>query len=116
MKNCLRQLLIWFSVVIVFVQCSKDNDRSTSVKTAPIVSTGAITDVGYNSATANGSISSDGGAAISARGICWSTSASPTLGDSYIADTGRTTGSFTLPMNNLTAATSYYVRAYATNS
>jgi len=116
MKTWLRQLLILYSVVVAFAGCSKDNDRTTPVKTLPTVSTGAITDVSYNSASASGSISSDGGATISARGICWSTSASPTLGNSYVTDQGLTTGSFTLAMNNITAATTYYVRAYATNS
>jgi len=117
MKNWLRQFLICSSVVVIFARCSKDNNnKSTPVKTVPSVSTGAITDVSYNSANANGNISSDGGASISARGICWSTSASPTLGNSYANDPGQTTGSFTLAINNIAAATTYYVRAYATNS
>src|SRR3954463_5812952 len=116
MKNWLHQLLICSSVVVIFAGCSKDNDRSTAVKTVPSVSTGGITDVSYNSANASGSISSDGGAPISARGICWSTTVSPTLGNSYVTDQGHTTGSFTLALNNITAATTYYVRAYATNS
>lgn len=60
-------------------------------------------------------ITNDGGAAIIMRGICWSTSSTPTIADSKsYNDTGS--GQFTSQMTGLIAETKYYVRAYATNS
>ena len=57
----------------------------------------------------------DGGYYISARGVCWSTSTNPTISDSITTD-GTGTGVFTSSLTGLTSVTSYYVRAYATNS
>jgi uncharacterized protein (TIGR02145 family) len=50
-----------------------------------------------------------------ARGVCWSTSPNPTLSDSYTVDSSGL-GSFTSNLVGLTDNTTYYVRAYATNS
>ena len=57
----------------------------------------------------------DGGADITARGVCWSTSQNPTSTDDCTSD-GSGTGSFTSNLSNLVSDTQYYVRAYATNS
>ncbi|MEI6586688.1 MAG: hypothetical protein WCL56_11415, partial [Sediminibacterium sp.] len=62
-----------------------------------------------------GNITSDGGSAITARGVCWSTSLNPTTSDSKTTDAG-TTGTYTSNLTGLTAGTIYYVRAYATNA
>ena len=82
---------------------------------APTVTTTAISDIDKTTATAGGNVTADGGAEITARGICWSTSQNPTVSDSHTTD-GTGTGSFTSAMTSLTANTTYYVRAYATNS
>jgi len=52
---------------------------------------------------------------VTVRGICWSMAHNPTLSDSYTTDGGGT-GSFTSNLTGLTAGTTYFVRAYATNS
>ncbi len=57
----------------------------------------------------------DGGADVSVRGVCWSMSESPTTADSKTTD-GTGTGEFTSTITGLTAGTTYYVRAYATNA
>jgi uncharacterized protein (TIGR02145 family) len=66
-------------------------------------------------ATSGGSISSDGGATVTVRGICWDTSSAPTTANSNTTN-GFGTGTFTSSMTGLTPNTTYYVRAYATNS
>ena len=82
----------------------------------PQLTTAAITNLTYNTATSGGTITSNGGAAITASGICWSkTNNTPTLADSTKAGT-TASGSFTSVMNNLEENTTYYVRAFATNS
>ena len=81
----------------------------------PVVVTNAVTVVGQTTATSGGRITYDGGAAITAKGVCWSTSATPTIADSKTTD-GTDTAAFVSAITGLTASTTYYVRAYATNS
>lgn len=81
----------------------------------PIVTTTAVSNITDSSATSGGNVTNDGGATISARGVCWSTSHNPTLSDSHTTN-GTGTGRFTSSITGLTANTAYYVRAYATNS
>ncbi len=81
----------------------------------PEVTTAAITDISTNSALSGGNVISDGGAAVTARGVCWSTTEDPTTTDTKTVD-GSGTGSFTSTMTGLLADTRYYVRAYATSA
>jgi len=81
----------------------------------PSVNTATITSITENSAQSGGNVTDDGGASVTARGVCWSTSQNPTTNDNCTAD-GNGTGSFTSSLTNLTSDTRYYVRAYATNS
>jgi uncharacterized protein (TIGR02145 family) len=60
-------------------------------------------------------VSNDGGTLVTQRGICYSTSPSPTTANTSIIS-GSGTGSFISNLTGLTATTTYYVRAYATNS
>jgi len=60
-------------------------------------------------------VTSDGGAAVTDRGVCWSTAPSPTTADPRTHD-GTGTGNFVSRLSGLTKDTTYYVRAYATNS
>lgn len=81
----------------------------------PTIVTSEVSSVTTTSASVGGTITSDGGASVSSRGVCWSTSSSPTTANSKTTD-GSGTGSFTSSMNGLVAETIYYVRAYAINS
>ena len=86
-----------------------------TLSVSPSVTTSSISSITMTSASAGGNVSSDGGATITERGVVYATVASPTTADSKVTSSG-TTGSFTLSLNGLTAGTTYYVRAYATNS
>jgi hypothetical protein len=81
----------------------------------PTLITTAVTGITSNSASSGGNISSDGGCLITARGVCWGTSDNPTIVDSHTTD-GTGTGSFMSKITGLSDATTYNVRAYATNS
>ena len=81
---------------------------------SPIVTTADVTDITQTTAVSGGNVTDDGGATVTARGVCWSTSQNPTVSDNHTSD-GNGTGSFTSNLTNLTANTTYYVRAYATN-
>ena len=83
--------------------------------TVPIISTSSIVNIATNSATSGGNVTSDGGSAVTSRGVCWNTSPNPTIANSKTTD-GSGTGSFTSSITGLTANTTYYVKAYATNS
>lgn len=73
-----------------------------------------------SSAVSGGNVSSNNGAAVTMRGVVWSTSSAPTLashvGGGVSTDGGTGTGSFSSTMTGLTPQTTYYARAYATNS
>ncbi len=83
--------------------------------TTPTVSTASISSIGGNTATGGGEVLSDGGFAVTVRGICWSTAANPTIAHSKTSN-GAGKGSFTSAITGLAPNTTYYVRAYATNS
>ena len=96
------------------------NQRQPYITTVPVagmptVTTTAISNIDKTTASGGGNVTADGGSTVTARGICWSTSQNPTISDSYTTD-GTGTGSFTSVMTGLTGNTTYYVRAYATNS
>ena len=82
---------------------------------SPTVTTVEISSVTETSAESGGNVTSDGGATVTARGVCWSTSESPVTSDDHTTD-GSGTGSFTSELTGLSPKTTYYVRAYATNS
>lgn len=88
---------------------------TTNNITKPTVTTTAATNVSTNSATCGGNVTSDGGANVTARGVCWSTSQNPTISNQHTND-GTGTGQFTSTITGLSANTTYYVKAYATNS
>jgi hypothetical protein len=84
--------------------------------TLPTVSTNAISNITFNTASSGGIISNNGGAVVTARGVCWSTSPNPTVSLSTKTIDGIGSGSFSSSITGLVAGTTYYVRAYATNS
>jgi hypothetical protein len=81
----------------------------------PTVTTTAVTAITKVSAVSGGNVTYDGGGTISARGLCWSMNANPTVTDNIIAG-GTGTGAFVSNLTGLTLYTTYHVRAYATNS
>ena len=83
--------------------------------TAPTVTTDEITEIEQTTATGGGNVTADGGSSVTARGVCWSTSSSPTTADDHTTD-GSGTGTFVSSLTGLDPATLYYVRAYATNA
>jgi uncharacterized protein (TIGR02145 family) len=88
---------------------------TTAAVGVPVLTTSPITLIDLTSATSGGTISSDGGGAITAKGVCWSTTASPTTADSKTTN-GTGVASFVSNLTGLLNGTTYYVRAYATNS
>lgn len=90
------------------------NETSTSLST-PWVETSDEINYSYLTAICGGNVVYSGLSTVTARGVCWSTNPNPTVEDSHTSD-GNGLGSFTSVMNGLSPNTTYYVRAYATNS
>lgn len=90
----------------------------TPTPTAPTITTQAVSAITSTTATGNGNITGLGSSNPSAHGVCYGTSASPTSSTGTCTDEGAAsaTGAFTTSLTGLTASTTYYVRAYATNS
>ncbi|MBH8567410.1 putative Ig domain-containing protein [Microvirga sp. STS02] len=86
---------------------------------APTVTTAAATGITINSAVLGGNVTADGGDAVTARGVVYSSTATtPAIGGGGVtqAANGTGTGAFSATISSLTPGTTYYVRAYATNS
>jgi hypothetical protein len=81
----------------------------------PTVTTAPPTSIGTTSATLGGNVTNDGGADVFDRGIVYSTNLNPTTDDNVV-QIGSGTGSFSQNVTGLSPGTTYYVRAYATNS
>ena len=88
---------------------------TTSQAAVPTLTTTAITSISQTYASSGGNITSDNGGSITARGVCWSLSQSPTITD-YKSEDGNGAGVFTSSITGLTKGTTYYIRAYAINS
>lgn len=98
---------------------SEPIEFKTEATSTPALSTPTIADIEETAATVQATITSEGGDAVTTRGICWSaTNQAPAIDDA-----GSTSGTdaessdkgILYKMNNLTKGTKYYVRAYAQN-
>ena len=82
--------------------------------TLPQVNTTSVTNVTPSTALVTGEVISEGDQNI-IRGFCYSTTSNPTISnDTTMNGTGL--GVYSDTLQNLTPSTTYYVRAYATNS
>lgn len=106
-KICFFSLIL-LGYLLSFTSCSTKDSL-------PVLTTTKVSSITGNSAKAGGIITSDGSADITARGVCWSKTAYPTLADRITSDSIGG-GSFTSSIAGLDTATTYYVRAYATSS
>jgi hypothetical protein len=86
------------------------------VSTLPTLNTTNSSNVTPNTATSGGNVISDGGSPVTARGVVWSTTTNPTIGLTTKTTNGTGIGNFTSDFTELLPNTTFYVRAYATNS
>ena len=81
----------------------------------PAVTTTTASSISSTTASSGGNVTSGGSSSVTARGVCWSTSANPTISDSKTTD-GSGTGSYTSSITGLSTSITYHIRAYATNT
>lgn len=113
----MKKLFIFLTILAIGIySCKKDNtDTNNSIPKVATVTTTPISNINITTALGGGNISNDGGANVTLRGVCWSTNSNPTTTNSLSNDSGGT-GVFLSNLTALVANTTYFVRAYATNS
>jgi uncharacterized protein (TIGR02145 family) len=107
------------AALLFYLGCSKSSDTiQPPVPKAALatVSTSDVSAISQTTGSSGGWIIDDGGAPVTTRGICWSITVNPTIDNSKTtlsSDHGGIFGSFAI---GLVPSTTYYIRAYATNS
>jgi uncharacterized protein (TIGR02145 family) len=116
-KRNMNVLILGSLLVLIAIGCSKKEKTPEvpPVLVLPTVTTSEIQSITINSAVVGGNVLSDGGAAVTSRGICWSLQPDPVITDSNTTN-GTGTGTFTSALLNLISDTVYHVKAYAINS
>ncbi|HDZ05881.1 hypothetical protein LCGC14_0122790 [marine sediment metagenome] len=113
-----KNLLPLFFILLFTISCSESEDLPTDEIEAlslPVLTTNVISDISDTSAVSGGNISDAGGAEIISKGVCWSTSATPTIDDLITSD-GSGVVDFISEIEELEPSTAYFIRAYASNS
>ena len=79
------------------------------------VSTASVSDIAQTTSLCGGTVTSAG--AYTQKGVCWSTSANPTIADNKTTDgSGTGNGSFVSTITGLSVNSVYHARAYVTNA
>jgi hypothetical protein len=103
--------VIFFFLLVFLTGCQKE-----VIGPLPVVSTDTVQAVTNTTALVGGTVLDDVGKDILVGGICWATDTDPSLNfGSHTADT-LYSANFSHKLTGLAKNTTYYVRAYATNS
>ena len=105
-------LVILGCISLLTYSCKEKEDDTPGP--VPVINTFPVDSLKGTSAVCGGIIGDDGGSTITSRGVCWSTGTNPTISDSKTSD-GAGAGTFKSKITGLSATTTYFVRAYATN-
>lgn len=103
---------IYFIVILIsmmLVSCKPEPEMATVI-------TKEITSITSVSAKVIGSVTDDGGVDVISRGVCWSTNVDPTIDNAMSMGASSGIGNFECEIKGLEPNTTYYVKAYATNS
>jgi len=99
------KLLSFFSLIFL-ISCDRYDP--------PVVSEPWVMELGSTRVILSGYVLSDGGSAVTSRGVCWSLSENPSISGSKTKE-GAGLGSFSTEVRALIPLTTYYVRSYAEN-
>jgi hypothetical protein len=94
---------------------SYGNEVTFQTASIAILTTNNVSSITQSSAVCGGNISNSGGLTVTSRGVCFNTAANPTILNSKVIS-GSGVGSFSVAISGLTPSSTYYVRAFATNS
>ncbi len=121
-KSIIRILaFVIIAFLLIFTSnCNKSGVTGDVIQppTIPVLTTSAVTGITPHTAICGGNITWGGGTAIIIRGVCWSTSSQSCTIEQCLNKiaSGANIGNFTSFITGLNYDTTYYIRAYATNS
>jgi len=98
------------------ISCGGGEENTQTPPALPQLTTAEITDITPNAARSGGNVIADGGSSITVRGVVWDTETAPVVTLSSKTVNGEGLGSFNSAVSALNSGTTYYLRAYATNS
>jgi len=113
MRKIVSFIIIFLIPFFLSSGCGKN--PTGTIGDIPEVITSNVSQITDKKARCAGFITSDGGLTITANGICWSTNLNPTLANNTTNENIGDTW-FQSDITGLTPKTTYYVKAYATNS
>ncbi len=115
MKTIFKNILSIAILFVMFFTSCEDSNVVDVVVVLPVLNTVAITNVSQTDANCSTNIISKGNDPILVKGICWSTTSLPTIDNDTTID-GSGTANYQSMIKNLSSATTYYARAYATTA
>ena len=113
--NVIKLSFLLVGMILLTIACNKEEDEIKIILSTPKVATTIVSKISQSEATSGGNITNDGGAKITARGVCWSKNTNPSTTNSKTID-GVGKGNYISDITSLEPNTTYYIRAYATNS
>ena len=111
-----RKFLPILSLILTVTAGSTVFAAKPDPKDPPTVSSPTVTDIGATTATLGGTVDSDGGQALTERGVVWSTSSPADSGGTVVIEGGTAVSAFTVPVTGLPQGTLIYFKAYAINA
>lgn len=118
-KTFMRKISIGLISVIITMlttDCKKENSSDVVTATIPVITTTNVSLITQTTAKSGGNITSNNSGFALSSGICWSTSPNPTIALATKTAENKGTGEFISDLTALQLNTTYYVRAYASNS
>lgn len=114
MKNYLKHSISFLFGLLILSSfswsCKKDDEPKITITTTQ------VNNIDNSTAKSGGTITNTTTKTIMVSGICWGTAPNPTIAGNSKTIDGTTTGTFSSTLSNLNPNTTYYVRAYATDS
>jgi uncharacterized protein (TIGR02145 family) len=111
----MRRTLLFVMIFMILIVLSGCKNPTEITIDTPKVTTADVSTITFTSAQCGGIVTSEGGASVTARGVCWSTNQTPSVSDNKTTDSTGT-GNFTSNITGLIPNSTYFIRAYATNS
>jgi len=109
MKNLANLKGFWILILLSILHSCRDEE-------VPTLSTFSVINITFTTASCGGYIKSIGTGIVLETGVCWNTEPDPTVADNKTINSGGADGRFICNLFGLEAGSTYFVRAYATNS